>query len=83
MKIKIVAAFIILAFLILFIVQNVASVEIQFLAWSVKVSRALLLLIVLAVGILLGWIMNTVHHFQKRKKEHESSSIEEAISSSQ
>lgn len=44
----------------LFIIQNITVVEIQFLFWSVSLSRSLLILLLLAVGIVIGWFLNSI-----------------------
>ncbi|MGD8809828.1 MAG: LapA family protein [Gammaproteobacteria bacterium] len=46
---------------IVFALQNVADVEVQFLLWSVTLPRAILLLVVLAVGIVIGAILHSIH----------------------
>jgi len=44
----------ILAFLaVLFIIQNVALVEVQFLFWSIQMSRSLLMFLLVAIGVFL------------------------------
>lgn len=43
---------------VLFIIQNVAVVEIQFLFWSIQMSRSLLMFLLLAVGIAIGWFVH-------------------------
>ena len=58
---------------IVFMVQNVEKVDIQFFAWSVTVSRAIMILIVLAVGIVLGWVIKSLGYRKKRKKAVEES----------
>jgi uncharacterized integral membrane protein len=50
---------------VLFIIQNVAVVEIQFLFWSMQMSRSLLMFLLLAIGILIGWFL---HAFLKHKR---------------
>lgn len=45
------------ALAVLFIIQNVAIVEIQFLFWSIRMSRSLLVLVLLAIGAAMGWIL--------------------------
>jgi len=49
----------------LFIIQNVAMVEIQFLFWSVQMSRSLMMILLLAIGIIIGWFLHG--HFSNRK----------------
>lgn len=46
---------------VVFAIQNVADVEVQFLLWSVALPRAILILAVLALGMLIGWILHSVH----------------------
>ena len=43
---------------VLFIIQNVAVVEIQFLLWAVHIPRSLLMFILLAIGIIIGWFLH-------------------------
>ena len=43
----------------LFIIQNMAVVEIQFLFWSVSLSRSLVIFLLLAVGIAIGWFLHS------------------------
>ena len=39
---------------LIFAIQNVAAVEIQFLLWSFSIPRALLIVILLGVGFIIG-----------------------------
>jgi len=50
----------------LFIIQNVAVVEIRFLFWSIQMSRSLLILFLVAIGIIIGWFL---HGFFKHRKD--------------
>ena len=68
MNIKLVLALLLISLVILFVVQNVAAVEIQFLLWSAHISRALLLFIILAIGIVIGWALNSYTTHAKKKK---------------
>ncbi len=49
----------------LFIIQNVVAVKIQFLFWSIEISRSLLILLLLAVGIVIGWFL---HGYMRHKE---------------
>lgn len=40
---------------VIFILQNVQAVEVTFLAWSISMSRAILLIVMLFIGFLFGW----------------------------
>lgn len=49
---------------VLFVVQNTEVVEIRFLFWKMAMSRALVMLFVLIVGIAAGWVL---HGYSRRK----------------
>lgn len=53
-----------LLLVVIFIVQNAAVVDIQLLFWKITMSRSLMIFIVLAIGIVIGWI--TAGHFHKK-----------------
>ncbi|MBQ0799369.1 MAG: LapA family protein [Porticoccaceae bacterium] len=62
-------AYIGLALLLLaavFIAQNTTVVDIQLLFWKISISRSLMVLFVLAIGIIIGWI--TAGHFNRKHK---------------
>ena len=42
---------------VLFIIQNTAVVETRFLFGSSQMSRSLLVLLLLAIGIIIGWFL--------------------------
>ena len=46
-----------IALVLIFVVQNTQVVEFKFLAWTISISRALMLFGTLAVGVLAGWIL--------------------------
>ena len=50
---------------VLFVVQNVAVIEIQFFFWKLMLSRSFLIFLVLAIGIIVGWLLHS--HISKRK----------------
>lgn len=59
MSIKLLMVLFLAGVLVLFTIQNVAVVDIQFLFWSVSVSRSLVICIVFGVGILIGWFLKS------------------------
>ena len=67
---KMIVVLILSGLAVLFIIQNVAVVEIKFLFWSIQMSRSLLIFILLAIGFVIGWFM---HGHLKRKKIRETS----------
>ncbi len=57
MRFKLIVGLILVAVVAVFVLQNTTVVEIRFLLWTIAMSRALLILLVLAVGITLGWLL--------------------------
>lgn len=57
---------------VLFVIQNVAVVEIRLLFWSVVMSRALLVFFGLGVGICIGWLL---HGYFARQRKRSSSRL--------
>lgn len=52
---------------LLFIVQNIQITELRFLAWRIAMPHALLLILVLAAGILIGWVLRALRADAKQK----------------
>jgi putative membrane protein len=61
--------FIVLAILIvIFTIQNTQVVDIQFFVWKASISRALMLLSTLFIGIILGWLLTWTGYSRKKRK---------------
>lgn len=58
MTFKIILMLLLAGLSVIFIIQNVAVVEIQFLMWSVKLPRSLLMFLLLAIGLIIGWFLH-------------------------
>ena len=56
---------ILLLLLVIFTAQNYEVVEISFLFWSFKTSRAIILFVTLLIGVIIGWIIALVIKRQK------------------
>lgn len=69
MKVKLVISIILLTVAILFVYQNTDLVSVDFLAWSVELSLALLVLFVFAAGLTLGWLLNSYLRFSRNRKK--------------
>ena len=50
---------------VIFIIQNVAVVEIRFLFWTFAMSRSLFMIFLLVIGIVVGWLLNSYYHLRK------------------
>lgn len=57
MRFKLVFGLVIAGMAALLIIQNVTSVELTFLFWTLSMSRALLMFLTMALGIILGWLL--------------------------
>ena len=57
---KLALALILVGLLVLFAVQNYEVVQIRLMFWSLEMSRALLLFLVFATGVGLGWILRSL-----------------------
>ncbi len=56
---RLVFSLILIGLAVLFVIQNVAVVEIRFLLWSISMSRSLLIFFLLAIGIIIGWLLHS------------------------
>jgi len=66
MKFKQILNLVIVCFVLIFVFQNTVIVKIRFLFWSISMSRSLLILVFVGMGIIIGWLLN--NHFSIKKK---------------
>ncbi len=52
---------------LVFVIQNTQVVEVKFLFWKMAMSRALILLITLAIGLVGGWLLTLPKHRLEKK----------------
>jgi putative membrane protein len=57
---KTIVFIVLVALVLVFVIQNTQVVEFKFLAWTVSMSRALLLFGTFAIGIVVGWLSRKV-----------------------
>ncbi|HDP95811.1 MAG TPA: DUF1049 domain-containing protein [Candidatus Aminicenantes bacterium] len=65
MKAKLILFMVAVAFVVLFVLQNTTVVEIHFLLWSLSMSRALVVVVFVAVGVAIGWLLRSNITFKK------------------
>ena len=58
----------IVALLALFTLQNLVTVEVTFLVWAIQLPRAILVFVVLALGVLLGWMLNSARRHRRQSR---------------
>jgi uncharacterized integral membrane protein len=73
MNYKLIFTLILVGLMVIFIVQNVSVVEIRFLFWKASMSRSIMIFLVLAVGIVTGWMLRS--HFGGSEKSKDMSSV--------
>jgi putative membrane protein len=61
-NIKLIVSLVLVVLLLVFIIQNSAVVELHILFWTLSMSRSLMILFVLFVGLAVGWIVGSYFH---------------------
>ena len=56
---KLIVSLILAGFAVLFVVQNVPVVEVRFLVWGLQMTLSLLIFLLFAGGIIVGWLMHS------------------------
>jgi uncharacterized integral membrane protein len=59
-SIKSIISLLLIIAVLIFSIQNVAAVEIQFLLWSFSIPRALLIVILLGIGFIIGMLFYSI-----------------------
>jgi putative membrane protein len=59
-KNKLTLILVLVGLLVMFTLQNTQVVEVRLLFWTLSMSRVLLIFLLLAVGILLGWMAHSM-----------------------
>lgn len=65
--VKFIVGILIGALVILFILMNTEIVDLRLYFWTVRMSRALMLIIVLGTGVVIGYVLNGVRISKSRK----------------
>lgn len=65
MNYKLIVGAILIGLAVVFTIQNVTVTDLRFLFWTLTMSRAVLMFLILAIGIILGWLLHG--SFIKRK----------------
>ncbi len=68
MKFRLITTLVLLLLVLIFAVQNAATVEIRLLFWEVQFPRSLLIFMMLLVGILIGWFARSMLRLVRRSE---------------
>ena len=66
MNAKNIVIIILVALFVLFVVQNTQTVDVRLLFWTVSMSRALMLLGTLLIGLIAGWLLGRAQRKPKK-----------------
>ena len=66
--VKFIAGLILGALVVIFTLQNADMVTVRFLAWTVTISRAVMLFIVLGAGLVIGWMAGGMGRGARRRR---------------
>lgn len=53
----------------IFAIQNAATVEIKLLFWDVALPRSLLIFMMLLIGVIIGWFLRSVFRILKKQTQ--------------
>ena len=56
---------------VIFIFQNMHATPVTFLFWSIKISLALLIFVVLGIGVIVGWLFVSWLSYRRTRKKSE------------
>ena len=69
MPVKKISIWIIVFLILIFILQNLDVIAVDFLFWSIKVSLLLVILLPFVLGVLLGWLLTTLYTKNRRQRK--------------
>ena len=65
MQFKLTAIILLILMSVIFIVQNSATVDVKVIFWTISISRILLMLILLIIGIVIGFLLKSYMRHRK------------------
>ena len=67
-SIKSITGLVFIILVVIFAIQNIALVEIQVLLWNISIPRALLVVILMAIGFIIGLLFSSLAFKRRCKK---------------
>jgi uncharacterized integral membrane protein len=69
MNLKLVAIITLLVLAGIFVIQNTEVVELHFLFWTMTMSRALMFVLLVLIGVAIGWLLHVhlLHKMQHKR----------------
>jgi lipopolysaccharide assembly protein A len=64
MHIKLTLSLIVAGLAVLFVIQNVAVVEVRFVIWGFQMTLSLLMFLLFASGLIAGWLLHSYRTYR-------------------
>ena len=77
MNAKLVASIILAGLAVVFIIQNVAGVELRFFFWTLSMSMALAMSLIFSFGIITGWLLRGTFNRRKSRTHNKPGAVSE------
>jgi uncharacterized integral membrane protein len=71
MNYRLIISLVLIGLIVVFIIQNAAVVEIKAFFWTIAMSRGLLIVILLSIGVLVGWFLKTYFTHRRDAEDEE------------
>ena len=66
MHLKLILSLLLAGLAVLFVVQNVAVVEVRFLLWGFQMTLSLFIFLLFAGGIIVGWVLHSYWLYRRK-----------------
>ena len=66
MHLKLILGLVLAGLAVLFVVQNVAVVEVRFLLWGFQMTLSLFIFLLFAGGIIVGWVLHSYWIYRRK-----------------
>ncbi|MDB5923619.1 MAG: hypothetical protein JWN13_2555 [Betaproteobacteria bacterium] len=66
MHFKLILGLLLAGLAVLFVIQNVAVVEVRFLLWGLHMTLSLLIFLLFAGGIIVGWLLHSYWTYRSK-----------------
>jgi uncharacterized integral membrane protein len=70
MHFKLILSLLLAGLAVLFVLQNVAVVEVRFLLWGLHMTLSLLIFVLFAGGIMLGWLLHSYWAYRGKAQQN-------------
>ena len=72
MHFKLILSLILAGLAVFFVIQNVAVIEVRFLLWGLQMTLSLLIFLLFAGGIVVGWLLHSYWAYRRKAAESQS-----------